>query len=103
LCHATCVSDSDCQSGCCAVVQGKPYGVCSPVSYCGGGVCAGPGSTCVSDTDCCQSGPGISSSWGASCGPDQQCHAICTGNSACASNCCVELKAGGPFVCADHC
>jgi hypothetical protein len=51
LCHAKCSANSDCQSGCCAQVQGESYGGCAASSVCqptGVGV----GGACTSNASC---------------------------------------------------
>jgi hypothetical protein len=92
LCHAKCTSGSECESGCCATVQGESWGVCAVASEC---TCVAPGGSCASTTQCCQGGAG------AVCiSNDNACHAKCTANSQCASGCCVQVQGEAWGVCA---
>jgi hypothetical protein len=34
MCAATCHGDGECQSGCCAPLEGVDYGACAPPEYC---------------------------------------------------------------------
>jgi hypothetical protein len=89
-CHASCSSDSECESGCCAQVDGQTYGVCADSSYCPPPppVCTPVGDSC-STQNCCQVGTGIGP-YGATCA-NYECSAKCYSSSECSSGCCMEL------------
>ncbi|HEY1958224.1 MAG TPA: hypothetical protein VGH28_21555 [Polyangiaceae bacterium] len=90
LCHAACSTDAECQSGCCALVEGQSLGVCAAASNCAP-TCVAPGGVCNVPADCCQTGANIP--YGATClSEDYTCHDICYGSSECASGCCIELN-----------
>jgi hypothetical protein len=90
LCHAACASNAECQSGCCAPVQGQALGVCAAASECAP-TCVGPGGGCSVSTDCCQSGTNVP--YGATCLTDDfTCHDVCYASSDCSSGCCIQLQ-----------
>ena len=90
LCHAACSTNSECQSGCCALVEGKALGVCAAATECAP-TCAGPGAGCTVPADCCQTGTNVP--YGATClSEDYTCHDVCYASSDCASGCCIQLQ-----------
>lgn len=90
LCHAACASDAECQSGCCAPVEGQALGVCAVASACAP-TCTQPGGACATPSDCCQSGTNIP--YGATClSSDYTCHDVCYASSECTSGCCIALQ-----------
>jgi hypothetical protein len=63
--------------------------------------CAAPGGWCLQTSQCCQTGKNVGSN-GATClSDDFVCHANCTANSQCTSNCCAALQGVSYGVCAD--
>jgi hypothetical protein len=95
ICRATCSANTDCQSGCCAPLEGGGS-ACFAASQCRPG-CAEANAACQSNADCC-GGPG-----GTAVCVDQGrgpiCADRCAANVECFSNCCAPLQAGGN-VCA---
>lgn len=90
LCHAACKTDAECQSGCCALVEGQSLGVCAASSNCAP-TCAAPGASCSVPADCCQTGSNIP--YGSTClSDDYTCHDICYASSECTSGCCIQLQ-----------
>jgi hypothetical protein len=69
-----------------------------------GGGCVSPGGSCTADNQCCQSGSGVTE--GAWCiSQTDQCHAKCSTNTDCVSNCCVPVtgQALGACMSASYC
>ncbi len=90
LCHAACATNTECQSGCCALVEGQSLGVCAAMSACAP-TCTQPGGGCTLTTECCQTGTNIP--YGATCLTDDlTCHDICYASSECTSGCCIQLQ-----------
>lgn len=90
LCHAACSTNAECQSGCCALVEGSSLGVCAASSECAP-TCVAPGGACSVPSDCCQTGTNVP--YGSTClSDDYTCHDICYASSECASGCCIELN-----------
>jgi hypothetical protein len=76
------------------VAVGGLAGACYPnpdeLRNAGAGSCQSPGSTCTLNSECCQSGTGVNE--GAFCIEETGlCHATCTLNDDCVSNCCVPV------------
>jgi hypothetical protein len=73
VCHAKCMTGSQCVSGCCVPVTGETYGVCADAAtYCP--TLKGVGDPCAADSECAS---GSCNDW---------CQASCgSGNSLCSS------------------
>lgn len=54
VCADTCLKDSQCASGCCAVLTEGTQAVCSPATYCAGS-CAAPNQNCSAQACCANS------------------------------------------------
>jgi len=95
VCHATCTSGSQCQSGCCVstTVNGQAsYGACVAASHCTP-ACSQAGASCTKNSDCC--GYAASGAKEICLSNDNLCHATCTSGSQCASGCCVQTSVNG--------
>ena len=90
LCHAACSSNAECQSGCCALVEGQSLGVCAAATQCAPPpTCGQAGAACVTPTDCCQTG----TPYGETClSEDYICHDVCYASTDCTSGCCIQLQ-----------
>lgn len=92
LCASTCLSNNQCNSGCCTkLVQGNAA-VCAPVEYCST-TCAQPGASCAANACCPNSVCVESTVTGVSCA------ARCTAGAQCVSGCCAPLNNTGETVC----
>ena len=91
FCAASCSSASECQSGCCAPVQGSSQMACSPIGFCAN-TCHGASGACTANTDCCLNYECVATNGGT-------CAAICTSNSQCQSGCCAPLSNASVSVC----
>jgi hypothetical protein len=81
------------------------FGGASPAGGSAGAPAAGcqaPGGGCAKNVDCCQSGPGIPTTYGATCiESDGLCHVNCTDGAQCVSGCCTSLIGQSTYgVCA---
>jgi hypothetical protein len=93
VCHSTCTSGSQCESGCCigTTVNGQAsYGACVAASNCS---CAQAGYACAKNSDCC--GYATTGASEICLSVDDLCHATCTSGSQCASGCCVTTTING--------
>jgi hypothetical protein len=75
--------------------SGAAFGGASPAGGSAGAPAAGckpPGGDCAKNVDCCQSGAGIPTSYGATCiESDGLCHVNCTDGAECLTGCCSVL------------
>lgn len=75
--------------------SGAAFGGASPAGGSAGAPAAGckpPGGGCAKNVDCCQSGAGIPTTYGATCiESDGLCHVNCTDGAQCVSGCCTPL------------
>jgi hypothetical protein len=92
VCAATCLKDSQCNSGCCKVLIEGTEAVCAPATYCAGS-CSAPGQDCRSRACCANATCVDSTVTGTSCA------ARCAVSSQCASGCCAPLDNTGELVC----
>jgi hypothetical protein len=99
-CHATCTADSQCESGCCAAIEGESYGVCAAATECAAPTCVAPGASCSATSQCCQTGSTVGP-YGSTCiSNDDECHSICHSGSDCESGCCAQVTGESWGVCA---
>jgi hypothetical protein len=77
-CHAACVADDDCATGCCQSLHGGER-ACMPAEQCVHD-CAPLLAACADEADCCT---------GSSC-VDAQCSVLCTEPADCPSTCCGD-------------
>jgi len=90
ICASNCISDGQCESGCCTPLQGGAASVCAPASYCPAPTCSDVDGSCL-DAPCCS---------GLTCVSDDMamvtvCASPCSDGSKCASGCCTPLDSGG--------
>jgi hypothetical protein len=75
--------------------SGAAFGGASPAGGSAGAPapgCKPPGGGCAKNVDCCQSGAGIPTAYGATCiASDGLCHVNCTDGAQCVSGCCTSL------------
>jgi hypothetical protein len=100
-CLITCTAGTQCQSGCCAALEGGG-GVCGPASLCGdGGTCADDLEPCMTNADCCgfRTGENFCVDTGTG-GIGVACLIACDAGTDCQSGCCAPLEGGMGSVCA---
>lgn len=94
-CKRNCTNHSECQTGCCARVDGLTSLVCLDPVFCPGS-CHPEEAACQHDYHCCA---------GLACAIfDKQtsaCKPVCTQGADCPSGCCVPLGQTGVSVCLD--
>jgi hypothetical protein len=100
-CLITCTAGPQCQSGCCAALEGGGS-VCGPASLCDD--CADDLEACVQNSDCCGFATGENVCVDTGPGPGGigvACLIVCTNGTQCQSGCCAPLAGTGTTrVCA---
>lgn len=95
VCAATCLKDTQCNSGCCKVLIEGSEAVCAPATYCAG--------SCVTGGGDCSKASGGPCCANAVCVVDPvtngTCSARCATNAQCSSGCCAPLSNTGELVC----
>jgi hypothetical protein len=95
ICRASCSTGADCQSGCCAPLDGGGM-ACFAASQCQND-CAAANEPCQTNADCC--GGATDSQVCVNQGQGPICADRCASNAQCQSGCCAALQLGGT-VCA---
>jgi hypothetical protein len=90
--------------------SGAAFGGASPAGGSAGAPapgCMPPGGGCTKNVDCCQSGAGVPTTYGATCiESDGLCHVNCTDGDECVTGCCTVLagvSAYGACAAASEC
>jgi hypothetical protein len=91
VCAAECKNGSECNSGCCASIDGGPK-VCGPASNCET-ACVAAGEEC--STESCCAGPSCVSL----CGGGHRCGAVCKSDSDCKEHCCLDGACQPSWAC----
>ena len=97
-CAASCTTGAECESGCCAPLQGSSQMSCAGVGFCAN-TCKAPGDSCTATEDCCLDN-GISQQCVGVTGGATTCASECTTDADCVSGCCALLTNLGVSVCA---
>ena len=92
VCAATCLSDDQCNSGCCTALIEGTQAVCAPPNYCAS-ACATPGTSCETTACCANAVCVVSTVTGTSCA------ARCATHEQCVSGCCAPLDNTAELVC----
>ena len=94
-CRGACMTNADCDTGCCQPFTGKTNGFCAQAEYCtcrtAGMPCGGNEPKCCDDTAC------ISMAGGAS-----MCTDKCTASAECPSQCCIAVTGTDFKVCSSQ-
>src|SRR5262249_17908555 len=92
FCADPCTVDSQCASGCCAMLTHTTQRACSSRGFCPE-TCMQSGTACTSNDDCCAGNLCVT--------PSNTCAAVCTSGAQCVSGCCALLSDGITAVCSN--
>lgn len=98
---ADCKGERVCSKGACVDpgTGGTGGGSGAAGSSGSGGNCAGPGSYCSVNGDCCSAGDHIGPLGQVCISDDSSCHAACSSNSECSSGCCAGVSGSAYGAC----